>query len=59
VVHSQYESAPNGFYFQDESNWRTEQQTQIEVSLKGLGGFGQSIDATLNELIRGFNETSY
>lgn len=59
VVHSQYESAPNGFYFQDQSSWRTEQQTQIEVSLKGLGGFGQSIDATLNELIRGFNETSY
>jgi LPS-assembly protein len=58
VVHSQYQDVPNGLYYQTEVDWREEQQVQIEVVLKGLGGFGQAIDSTLNQLIRGFHEAT-
>jgi LPS-assembly protein len=57
VVHSQYQDVPDGTYFLTKDDWREEQQTQIEVVLKGLGGFGQAIDSTLNQMIRGFHES--
>ena len=58
IVHSQYQDVPDGLYYQTELDWREEQQVQIEVVLKGLGGFGQAIDSTLNQLIRGFHEAT-
>ena len=58
LVHSQYQDVPDGLYYQTELDWREEQQVQIEVVLKGLGGFGQAIDSTLNQLIRGFHEAT-
>ena len=58
LVHSQYQDVPDGLYYQTELDWREEQQVQIEVVLKGLGGFGQAIDSTLNQLIRGFHEAN-
>lgn len=58
IVHSQYQDVPDGLYYQTEIDWREEQQVQIEVVLKGLGGFGQAIDSTLNQLIRGFHEAT-
>ena len=57
IIHSQYQDVPDGSYFLTKDDWREEQQTQIEVVLKGLGGFGQAIDSTLNQMIRGFHES--
>ena len=58
LVHSQYQDVPDGLFYQTELDWREEQHVQIEVVLKGLGGFGQAIDSTLNQLIRGFHEAT-
>jgi LPS-assembly protein len=40
-------------------NLERESSTQVQILLKGMGGFGSSVTGILDDMIRGFKEREY
>jgi len=43
----------------DNPNLEREHSTQVQIVLKGMGGFGNRISGIMEDMIRGFKDSEY
>ncbi len=60
LLHLRYFDSAKGVVIDfDDPNLAREESTQLQISLKGLGGFGGRVDSILEKMIRGYRRSEF
>lgn len=60
ILHLRYYDTISGQYINpDDPNLEREHSTQVQLVLKGLGGFGSRVSSILEDMIRGYKDSDF